>query len=134
VITKRQVLQAIVGLIQVGDYELLKQQAVLAELGSPSDFGRILQIARAVKSLYDDFDFTKSSEFLRSIEGKSNNFAEVKRRLVSDPIKKAEQRARFAGAMIELPDADHLLGMIPEQQRSKVEELARAVADLPNPD
>jgi hypothetical protein len=107
---------------------------VLSELAHPRDFDLVRQIARTVKSIYDRFDYTKSLDFLRSIAGKSDSFVDMKSRLVSDPKKKAEQRVRLADALIELPNSTQLLEMLPESRRAEVEDLARRVSALQNPD
>ena len=134
VITKRQLLQAVVGLIEVNDYQLLSHRPALGEIAHPDDFELVGRIARTVKSLYDDFDYTESPEFLRSIEGKSDRFAEMKRRLASDPQRRAEQRDRLAEALVELPDTTRLLALVPQRRRVEVDEITRWLSALRNPD
>lgn len=62
-LTRRQLLQAIVGLIEVSDYSLLNQDAVLREMASPADFALVREIAGGIKRLYDSFDYTQSMEY-----------------------------------------------------------------------
>lgn len=133
VLTRRQLLQAIVGLIEVSDYGLLSQDAVLGEMADPADFSRIREIAGMVKRFYDEFDYTQSMEYRASVQGKSAAYEEVSQRMASDAKKAATHRARLGMAFLELPATTELQSLLPAAVNEDLAKLARSVSALRNP-
>jgi hypothetical protein len=106
----------------------------MKEMADPADFNRVREIARSSKSLLDSFDYTRSPEFGSSVSGKGDDFVEMKKRLLRQPTKKAEQRKRLGEAFIALPDTSELRALLPESCSAEIEGLATHVRALRNPD
>lgn len=66
---------------------------------------RISQILRS-------YDYLKSPEFLRSIDGKSEQFVAMKRKLESDPTRRAHHAKRFEVALCNLPTSSEAYDLL----------------------
>ena len=69
---KTELLKMIVGLIQVNDAHLIKQDAILGgSVCLPGDRKRIRNTANIIMGLIEGYDYAKSPEFERETAGKS---------------------------------------------------------------
>lgn len=118
----------------MNDYDLLNEETVLREMADALDFDRVKHIARIIKSFRDGFDYTLSSEFAASIEGKSSAYVEMKKRLLQDANRRAEMMERFDRLLVELPGTTELRALVPRSKQSDLDELIRSLDSLRNPE
>src|SRR5205814_1739354 len=119
---------------EVADFELLKQDAVLREMAAPSDFDRVRKIAKVMKSLIDNFDYTQSPEFLSTLEGKGDAFIQMKRRLMKEPKRAAESKKVFSQKLINLPNADAVQSLVAPERHADIALLKKEMRSIQDPD
>ena len=132
-LTKRHVLQSIVGLIEVNDFELLSENVILSEMADPADFDRIRAIAAMIKRFYDDFDYRESVEFCTFVEGKTRECEALYRRMAGDPKKAKVYRSRLGISVLDLPATAALQTLLPAAAADDLARLSAIVMEIRNP-
>ena len=131
--TKRQLVGVIVSLNRDSFLEALREPSVLREMCAPEDVTRVLRMSEIAGELLDTFDFSKSPEFLRSLEGKSDEFCSMKRRLIT-PVRRAETLNRLDVALANVLDSDDALDLVEETRHWRIMELRAVLLEVSNPD
>ena len=125
--TRRERLGLLVGLKRLNDLDLIEGNALFKEAGFlPREREAVTRVSGIIHVLYDDFDYTKSPEFLRSTEGKSEGFRAMKVRLLTSE-KRAEALRRFSEALEGILDSEEARDLVPASQLPKLDELKRVV-------
>ena len=92
-----------------------------------------LELAAITSELFDTFDYAKSPEFLRSLEGKSEAFRAMKLKLIT-PERQTEMRKRLGDALVGVIDSDEILVLIEPVRWERIKELRNLLMEVSNPD
>ena len=131
---KPTLLKTVMGLIAMGDVDLLEEQRVISLLGAPIDFERICRLAQLLSELFRDFDYTRSPEFERSVEGKSPAFVDMKKKFAREPVKASEHRERYKKGLSDLLENQSAYELTPISLHDQLDEIRRLIYEIENPD
>jgi len=133
-LSKKQVLHMIVGLIEVSDYSLIEQGNILSvDVCSESDIEKIKELASLVNDLYSNFDYASSIEFQRSLDGKSESYKNMKLNMINKPASKQKYLTLFGESICELGEDKRVDGLIGEDQKSTLTRARELVLQIENP-
>ena len=133
--SKSGVIHFVMGMIETGDADLLEQNSILSlQICNSEDRPTVREIARLLKSLHDDFDYTKSPEFLTAIAGKSDAYQAMKMRLVSQPAHETENQVHFNLALHNLLASREAFELVPENRHADLTKVIELAESLSNPD
>ena len=122
--------QILIGLKQVNDLDLVLQPIVFRETGfNPTERPTVETIITEINLLVDSFNYLESPEFLTSVQHRSPQFQEMKRRLHT-PEKNEEQKARLMNLLSNDLAGNELIGMIPAEKRRHLLRLRQLVGEL----
>jgi hypothetical protein len=134
-LTKHQLLKLLVDVAAANDVAILAEDRNLPpEICKPSDRATIRGMAKIVQELSQSFDYSLSPEFQKDTEGKSASVVAMKRRFAADPVKRAELRRRFEGALGEILSGDEILRLLPVDKHRAVRNIIELAAGLGNAD
>ena len=121
-ISKRQVLEMIVGLIESSDYFLIEKGAVFKSgLFSKREEELIKDLAFSINELFSSFCYEKSAEFLRMIEGKSDQYKKVKIKNIKSPASKESHRKTFGQEVCRIDSSERIDDLVAEESRGVLE-------------
>ncbi len=133
-LNKQQLIGMLVGLTRVNDIDLVNDQSVLShEVCLDGDRSLVRRMAEIVSELYETFDYSRSPEFLRSIEGRSVEVRAMRERLLT-PIKRAEIQTRLGQALEKVWESDEVFELIEPSRQERVKELRNLLCEVSNPD
>ena len=89
-------LDVVIAMVAAGDAAVLDDERVLRELGSPECWPLVLQAAEVVAQCWRSFDYSRSPEFKRSIEGRSPSYTRMATRLTAGRAKEHQRRLEVA--------------------------------------
>ena len=102
----------LVALTRTNDLQALDVPGFLVpEFCNAGDIPLVTRMAAITSEVFDTFDFAKSPEFLRSLEGKSEAFRAMKLKLIT-PERRTEMRKRLGDALVGVIDSDEILVLI----------------------
>lgn len=123
--------QILVALKRANDLDLAFEAALFSQAGfTLADRPMVEAIIKELDRLVDGFDYLESLEFLSSIEGKSQQFRTMKRKLHT-PAKLAAQRTRFLQLLSDDLYGDEVAELLPPEKHeylSRLRQLAAAIA------
>ena len=127
-LTPAESFRVLVSLAAVGDAEALE----VGLLANRNDFCENVATelrghGNLVAQIMKGYDYLQSPEFLQSIEGKSDQFVAMKRKLESDPVRKAHHAKRFEVALYDLPTSSGAYHLLSVEGHAYLDELRRAV-------
>lgn len=129
--TKQKALHLILALLKNGDIELLKSDTILDDAGCDDlDKERIRNIGFLVYDLYLSYDYLLSSGFLRLVDGKSEQYKQMKIKMESSPTKKRKHKEDLMSAVRELQSSKRLYDLAANSDQGKVDQLLDLLADL----
>lgn len=132
-LSKKQVLQMIVGLIEVGDGDLAQKGYILNDsVCKKEDKKKVQLLAKSIYQIYRDFDYSNSVEFLDSISEKSDSVKEMKLNLISSGAVKKKHLTDISSALIEL-EGERIEGLISLEQKGLLDQARLAFSQLSNP-
>lgn len=125
-LTRAQILQMLVGLQETGDLDIACSNDVLVASCADGDRSTLKRIAEIVQLLYQNFDYTRSPEFLGLISGKSVEVIAMRRRLLTaDKLEAVRRRlGKSLATLLELNDAYQLVEVGQHQQLDQLKLLA----------
>ncbi|MCP3668057.1 MAG: hypothetical protein GY696_37140 [Gammaproteobacteria bacterium] len=133
-ISKKQVLHMVVGLIEVSDFSLIEQGFILNnEVCAKEDVEKIKALANLIKELYSGFDYPSSVEFLSSVDGKSDSFKKMKSNMVDTPTGRQKHLAIFGEAICDIGEVSRIDVLIKPDQKGILEEARSIFSQLSNP-
>jgi len=133
--SKKQILAAIVSLVSINDLELVPLLARDRDrVVDGSQEGLIVEIARQVKGILFNYDYTRSAEFLRRTADKSTTRTVLMVKLEADPVKRKARLQQGECALSELLDHENAFNLFPPQSGEVLERIRRLASELYNPD
>ena len=132
-ISKKELLNLLVGLIEVSDYESIeKAQNFGNEVCKPSDEVKVKLLANLIRQLLMGFEYSESKEFLDSVSGKSEEFKLMKLKLINRPAKKNQLVEELAHALVDL-EGERVEHLIRPSLKKQLEEARHIYSALSNP-
>lgn len=133
-ITKQVLISCIVGFKETNSFQVLDEPGFLnEEMCHKGDIPLVRRIAAITSELFDAFDYSKSPEFVRSLEGKSEAFRAMKLKLIT-PQRRTEMRKRLGDALARVIDSDEVLELIEPGRWERIKELRNLLTEVSNPD
>jgi hypothetical protein len=133
-ISKKQVLHMIVGLIEASDFSLIEQGLILNnEVCAKVDVEKIKALANLISELYSGFDYPSSVEFLNSVDGKSENFKKMKLNMADTPSGRQKHLAIFGEAICDIGRVSRIDVLIKLDQKAILNEARSIFSQLSNP-
>ena len=119
-LTKRQLISCIVGFKETNNLQVLDEPGFLdEEIVFADDVPLVRRMATITNELYDAFDYAKSPEFLRSIEGKSEAVRAMRLKLIT-PQRRAEMRKRFGDALTRIMESDEVFDLVEPSRHEQI--------------
>ena len=87
-----------------------------------------------IEGLRKTFHYPDAPEFLESTQGKSEAFKEMRVRLASDPVKRADSMKRLDVALEELLTSTDAYTLVPQRKHPELAELESIARALSNSD
>jgi hypothetical protein len=132
-LSKQQLIGMLVGLKRVNDIDLVEDRAVLNHrVCLEGDILLVRRMAGIVNELYDTFNYSRSPEFLRSIEGKSAEFKSMREKLLT-PAKRNEIQRRLDQALEQIMSSDEVFELIEPGRQERIKELRNLLGEVSNP-
>lgn len=133
-ISKKQILHMIIGLIEVSDYSLIEKGDILTkDVCAESDIEKVKELAALIKDLLSNFDYASSIEFLSSVDGKSENYKNMKLNLINKPASKQKYLSLFGEAICDLEDGERVNRLISEESKSTLAKARGLLENINNP-
>lgn len=135
-LTKSQLMRLLVDLAAVNDVALLDEDRALPpEVCGSEDRQTVRRMARIIADVLRRYDYERSPEFEEAVAGRSSAVVAMKRRLTSDPVKRAEHRRRLEGALGEVLTSDAAVYLlVPKEQHGAIRSLIELAGLLRNLD
>lgn len=130
-LTKGQLAGILVSFNETRSLHLLEEPAVLEETCLPRDLSIVIQMSAIISRLLDTFDYSRSPEFLRSVEGKSPEFLAMKLRMIT-PIRRTEVRKRLGDALANVLKSNAAFELVDEPRHKLLEELRTLLFQVSN--
>jgi len=103
--SKEQLLKIIGSLIRATDGDLVNRRSCFP---CPPDQHEYYKAIRdCFQTMYCDADYTKSSAFKKETTGKSDNFIEMKAKMLSAPIKRQAHKDKLLAQLCDLNQLDN---------------------------
>jgi hypothetical protein len=123
----------IIGLKRVNDADLIDDPTVFnAEVCEADDMPLVRRMAAIVVELFDTFDYAKSPEFQRMVEGKSVEIRAMRLKMLS-PVRRKEMRKRFGEALARVLESDEILELLEPARHERIKELRNLLMEVSNP-
>ena len=134
VISKKQILHMIVGLIEISDYSLIEKGSILTnEVCAESDIDKIKELAALIKYLLSNFDYTSSIEFSDSIVGKSESYKVMKLNSANKPASKKKYLALFGEAICDLEGGERVDQLVSKESKKTLAKARELLESINNP-
>ncbi len=131
-LTRNEILKMLVGLQEINDPNLIHDDAVLAENCLESDNVKVRAMAALVEDIYRRFDYASSPEFLRRINGKSEQHQTMHRKLL-DNVKLREAKQRLGASMTRILETDDVYDLVAVTDHHCLDQLKELAESLTDP-
>ncbi len=132
--TKQQLITGIVALVETNDLQALKVPGFLVpEFCHAGDVPLVMRMAAVVSGLFDTFDYAKSPEFLRLVEGKSAEVRAMRLKMIT-PQRRTEIRKRLGDVLAKVMEADEVLELVEPTRHERIKELRNLLLEVSNLD
>lgn len=119
--------------MRVNDEHLLFDDKILTdEVCAPNDRQKIREITELLKSIRKSFNYIRSPEFEDDVSNRSDSYREIKRKLVSDPVKNRRYINRLDESLENLLNSPDAFQLIPLDQHEKLKKVIALLLDLSN--
>jgi len=125
-----RVLALVVSLVRAGDVELLAGDGILEPLCPIKFRANVRAAAISLRGIYEEFSYTQSPEFLRSVSGKTESYRVLAAKLSSEPSKAAANKERLLVGLRELLHDDTAFQLVPENQHEQLSKARVAFAEV----
>lgn len=133
-LSKAQLLQVLVETAAVNDAHILFEDRNLPEeMCRPEDRETVRRITTILDGLLKRFDYRKSCEFKRGVDGKSAAYAEMMARFAQDPVKRSDHLRRFETLLSEVIGNPAVFDLVDEEQEADLRSLLELASRLGNP-
>lgn len=123
-LTRSQLMKLLVDVASVNDVQVLDEDRNLPiEICAPEDRQTVRRMVATMADVLRAFDYERSPEFEDAVAGKSSAVVAMKRRLASDPIKRAQQRRRLEGALGEVLSNGDAYALVPTEHHGAIRSL-----------
>ena len=133
-LTKRHLTGALVGLKRTNAQDVLMEPGFIThEFCDADDAPLVLRMSAIINELFDTFDYSKSPEFLRSLNGKTAEFRAMKLRLIT-PARRADMLKRFGDALVRVRESDAVFELLESTRHERIKELRALLSEVSNED
>ncbi len=130
-LTKQKVLHLVLALLKGSDIELLKNSSVLSgESCSDEDKEKIKKIGMLITEIYSSYDYFASPIFLKTVDGKSEKYREMKVRMESGAVRRKKHNDDFISSIREIQDSRMIYDHVSPSMHDKVDEVISLLSDL----
>lgn len=134
-LTKREVLSLVVGLIATQDAELLATDTVLSsQVCHERDRHCIRELALLVSTIVSSWTYESSPEFASRIDGKSKAYGDYVAKSLSHGENRRHLLERLFGSLTKLLDDDSAFTLVPTDYHKLLVDARCRLATLSNPD
>jgi hypothetical protein len=133
-LTKQQLISCIIGLKETNDLQVLDATGFLdEEICYADDVPLVKRMAAIIDELFDAFDYAKSPEFLRLVDGKSAEVRAMRLKMLT-PVRRKEMRKRLGDALAKVLESDEVLELVESVKHERIKELRNLLLEVSNPD
>ena len=97
------------------------------------DVPLVLRMSTIIDELFDTFDYAKSPEFLRLVEGKSAEVRAMRLKMIT-PIRRTEMRKRLGAVLAKVMESDEVVELVEPTRHERIKELRNLLLEVSNPD
>ena len=132
-LTKRQLLDMLVGLTRANDISLVDDPKVMTrEVCLEGDLPLVRLMATITSELYTTFNYANSPEFLRSVSGKTEAVRAMRLKSIT-PQRRTEMQKRFGDALVQIMESDEILDLVESSRHERIKELRALLLEVFNP-
>ena len=132
--TKDQLVAFLVSLTAVSDADLIDTDQLLTrEICDPQDRDRVREIRDSIVKLDSCWSYQASPEFIRKVEGKSQQYQLMLLRMSVDAVKQAEIRERFRNALTRILCDDEVYNLLCPAEHQELDQIKAKLLRLQNP-
>ena len=133
-LTKHELCRLVVGLAEVNDSDLLDDDTNLpTDVCDATDRDAVRQIRDLIHGLYQDFDYLASPLFATTTQSKSDQYRDMLAKLHNDPVRRTEDRRRYAVALCSILDDNDAYNLTSLARHPLLDELRAKINSLENP-
>ena len=116
--------RAIVGLVEVNDWEIFPKAAGKLPFEFPPQHRPIyLSIGNILCELVRNYDYTSSVAFERQTSNNSSAVLSAKRRRENEPMQRSKRREALFFALAALPESGTAYDLVTSNQRGRIDQL-----------
>lgn len=123
---KSKLISLIVMCIKGGEFDLISNGNLLGK----DEKKKKIKLAHYMNDLYKKFDYTKSPEFLKMIDGKSLKYIEMKKKIELKPTKRKKNNLKFIDALREVETDDDIYNILDEKEYCKIDEIRKILKEI----
>jgi hypothetical protein len=132
-LTADQMYSMIVGLVRNCDASLVEPE-FLRQMDIPSRYHQPLMALRdQVQRLIEDYDYLQSSAFLRSVADRSEEFRTMRKKLESEPQKRAAHARAFSDALVAIRRNNCVHDLLSPTQHHRLDAIRDLIASMDEP-
>jgi hypothetical protein len=94
------------------------------------DVPLVLRMSAIINELFDTFDYSKSPEFLRSLNGKTAEFRAMKLRLITPRPAGRIMLKRFGDALVRVRESDAVFELLESTRHERIKELRALLSEV----
>lgn len=134
-LSKHDLLTLLVAWSSMNDARLAEEDACLSiEVCSPEDRPAVRRAARLIDHLRQRFSYVESPMFRREVQDKSEAYVTMRRRLESEPTKRAAHLQSFTSALRCILSSRDAYDLVPTERHPELDALGSLLHQLANPD
>ncbi len=128
-LTRNEILKMIVGLKEVNDLDLLKDDTLLNVSRFDLDKKTVRAMSIIIDKIFNEFDYEHSPEFIQKIAGKSEQVQCMHRKLL-DQEKLKQVQKRLGESITSILDSDDAFSLVPAVYHQHLEDLKKLAQSL----
>jgi hypothetical protein len=133
-LSKQKLIVVLVGLKEVNSRHAIHVPGFLADNTCiEGDIPLVLRMSAIIDELFDTFDYVKSPEFARLVEGKSAEVRAMRLKLIT-PQRRREVRQRLGMALVKVMESNEVLDLLDPIRHERIKELRNLLLEVSNPD
>ena len=133
-LTKQQLISCIIGFKETNNLQVLDDPRFLdEEICYRGDIPLVRRMAVIVDEVLETFDYAKSPEFLRLVEGKSAEVRAMRLKMIT-PTRRMQTHKRLGDGLAKVLESGEVLELVELAQHERIKELRNLLLEVSNPD
>jgi hypothetical protein len=132
-LSKQKLAVVLVGLKEMNSRHAIHEPGFLTDNTCiEGDVPLVKRMAAIIDELFDTFDYARSPEFLRLVEGKSAKVRAMRLKMIT-PQRRTEMRKRLGAALSKVLESDEALELVEPARHERIKELRNLLLEVSNP-